>query len=116
MAPGGFERFFELCDERGLRMPEHAAELRALAGAAAAALREAATSESAEVRKRAAGVLAEIGAAVPSPEEVRALRAVEVLAWADTPEARRLLAAWAGGAPGSRLTVAAEGALARTKR
>ena len=31
VTPGGFERFFERCHERGLRVPEDAAALRALA-------------------------------------------------------------------------------------
>lgn len=31
VTPGGFERFFERCDEGGLRVPEDAAALRALA-------------------------------------------------------------------------------------
>ena len=91
--------------------------LRALGGSASAALREAAEqSESAEVRRRTGEVLAEIEAAAPSPDDLRAVRSVEVLEWANTAEARRLLATWAAGAPGARLTAAAEGALKRMSR
>ncbi len=90
-------------------------ELRALGGRAAPVLRVAAKKPgSLEPRLRAARLLAELHKG-PTAEELRALRAVEVLEWADTAEARRLLRAWAKGAPGARLTGAAEAAVGRLK-
>jgi hypothetical protein len=49
-------------------------------------------------------------------EEVRMVRAVEVLERADLPEARRLLVALAGGDTGARLTREAKAALERLDR
>jgi RNA polymerase sigma factor (sigma-70 family) len=49
----------------------------------------------------------------PSPERVRALRAVEALELGRAPEGRRVLERLAGGAAGARLTEAARAALAR---
>ena len=49
-----------------------------------------------------------------SPEELRALRAVELLEQLDTPGARRLLRSLAGGAAGARLTREAKEALDRS--
>src|SRR5262249_57384163 len=89
--------------------------LRQLGGQAAAALREAAQkSDSAEVRRRAQDLLDECEKQL-LPDELRVLRAVEVLEWINTAEARQLLAAWAKGAPGVRLTAAAEDAVRRLK-
>jgi len=67
---------------------------------------------SAELRRRAESLL-EILAAPPSPERLRALRAVEVLEQLATPEARGLLAVLAHGAPEARLTREATAALDR---
>jgi uncharacterized protein with WD repeat len=94
---------------------DRAAEaLRQLGRPAAAALREAREkSASAEVRRRGGNLLAELEESGTPPEELRALRAVEVLEWLDTPEARRLLAQWAGGERGAVLTRAAAAALER---
>jgi hypothetical protein len=87
--------------------------LRDLGGQAEDALREAARKPaSLEARLRATGLLAELSRP-PRGAELRAVRAVEVLEWADTAEARRLLRAWAGGAPGARLTGEAGSALRR---
>jgi RNA polymerase sigma factor (sigma-70 family) len=89
-------------------------ELRRLGRQAAAALREAREkSGSAEVRRRAGGLLAELEKSVTPPEELRALRAVEALELLGTPPARRLLAELARGAPGAALTQAAGAALKR---
>jgi outer membrane protein assembly factor BamB len=52
----------------------------------------------------------------PSPAEVRVARAVQVLEAAGTPEARALLAEWAGGARGPALTEAARRAVERLDR
>jgi hypothetical protein len=48
----------------------------------------------------------------PTPTDARLLRAVEVLAWLDTADARRLLAEWAKGAPGAWLSEAAAAGVA----
>jgi RNA polymerase sigma factor (sigma-70 family) len=91
-----------------------AAGLRQLGRPAAAALREAKEkSASAEVRRRASNLLAELEESPTAPEELRALRSVEVLEWLGTPEARRLLAQWATGERGAVLTQAAAAALGR---
>jgi hypothetical protein len=89
-------------------------ELWLLGRSAAAALREAKEkSPSAEVRKRAGGLLAELEKSATPPEELRALRAVEALELLGTPSARRLLADLARGAAGAALTRAADAALKR---
>jgi RNA polymerase sigma factor (sigma-70 family) len=90
--------------------------LRELGGRAVAALRETAEkAELLETRRRAGRLLAEFTEGPIPPEELRVLRAVEVLEWANTPAARRLLEAWARGAPGARLTGASADALRRLK-
>ena len=52
----------------------------------------------------------------PTAEELRRLRAAEVLESVGTPEARDLLKKLAGGAPGAPLTRDAQGALRRLER
>jgi RNA polymerase sigma factor (sigma-70 family) len=74
----------------------------------AEALREVeAKSTSAEARRRATGLLHEMDAGIIPPRELRALRAVEILAWIATPEARARLLELARGTPDARLTRAA---------
>ncbi len=51
-----------------------------------------------------------------TPEQRRAVRAVQALEHAGTPDARRLLATLAGGIPEARLTREAKAALARLAR
>jgi RNA polymerase sigma factor (sigma-70 family) len=81
------------------------ADLRELGQEAAAALREVvAKPSSAEARRRAEGLLKEMESGVIPPRELRALRAVEVLEWVASPEARAHLLKMAKGAPDSRPT------------
>lgn len=88
--------------------------LRELGGRAVAALREAATNaDLLETRRRAERLLAELTEAPIAAEELRMLRAVELLEWVNTPAARRLLEAWTHGAAGARLTEASADALRR---
>jgi RNA polymerase sigma factor (sigma-70 family) len=88
--------------------------LKELGRSAARALQEAREkSASAEVRRRAGQLLAEIERTVRPPEELRGLRAIETLEWIGTPEARHVLAKLAKGDPGAALTRAAEGTLKR---
>ncbi len=87
------------------------AELGRLAELAAPAMREILRrSPSPEVRRRVEGLLA----GLETGEYVLA-RALEVLERLGTQEARRVLEAMAGGAPGARLTQGARAALERMK-
>lgn len=91
-------------------------ELDAVGGEAVPQLRAVVEkSESAEVRKLAADLLVRIEVSPPKPDEMRAVRAVEVLETLGTPEARAVLAKWATGPAGHRLTVEATAAVARLK-
>jgi RNA polymerase sigma factor (sigma-70 family) len=90
------------------------AELKEHGAVAAAALREVvAKAPSAEARRRAAGLLREVESGALPPRQLRALRAVEVLEWIATPEARTLLAGLTKGAPDARLTREAAAACKR---
>jgi HEAT repeat protein len=81
------------------------ADLRELGPVAAAALRKVvAKSSSTEARRRADGLLRKIAKGATPPRTLRALRAVEVLEWIATPEARSLLLGLTKGAPDARLT------------
>jgi RNA polymerase sigma factor (sigma-70 family) len=92
------------------------AALRREGRPAAAALREAKEkSASAEVRKRAGILLAELEDSPVTGDELRELRAVEVLEGVGTPKARRLLGELARGEPAAVLTRAAEAAIERLK-
>jgi WD40 repeat protein len=68
---------------------------------------------SVEARRRIEQLLERLGGPVQAPEELRALRAVQALEQAGTPEARRLLQTLAEGAAGARLTREAKAALDR---
>jgi WD40 repeat protein len=94
------------------------AELAAVGKAAEPALRKALEGRlSAEARRRVELLVRRLGPApLVSPEVLRVLRAVYALELLGTPEARRVLEALAGGAPGSRLTREARAALARLGR
>jgi hypothetical protein len=67
-------------------------------------------------RRRQIEALLDAPPAVMAGEELRALRAVEVLERIGSPEARRLLDRLAGGAPAARLTRDAKAALDRLNR
>jgi WD40 repeat protein len=89
-------------------------DLREQGPGAAAALREVvARSTSAEARRRAEGMLQDMEHGVLPPRELRALRAVEVLEWIATPEARARLLELTKGAPDARLTREAAAACKR---
>jgi WD40 repeat protein len=80
----------------------------------AAALREvAAKSSSLEARRRAERLVREMEKAGMPPSALRALRAVEVLEWIATKEARARLLELTKGAAGARLTRAAAAACKR---
>ncbi len=94
-------------------------ELERLGEAALSALRGALDGRpTVETRRRLEGLIEkqERQRWSRSPERLRALRAMEVLERAGTPEARRVLEALAAGAPGAWLTQDAKGALTRTGR
>jgi WD40 repeat protein len=69
-------------------------------------------TQSEEVRRRLTTLLA-TWPLPPSPEELRGRRAVQVLEWIGSDEARALLAALAEGVPDARQTRSARGALGR---
>jgi hypothetical protein len=79
---------------------------------AEAALRLALEKDpSAETRRRAEELLASLKG--PSPQRLRVLRAVQLLEWLGTPEARRVLEGLAAGAPEAERTRVAASALMR---
>jgi WD40 repeat protein len=81
------------------------ADLKELWPETAAALRECgAKPSSLEARRRAERIIGEMEKAITPPGALRALRAVEVLEWIATQEARTLLLELAKGAPGAGLT------------
>ncbi len=88
--------------------------LRDVGEAAEPALRKTlAADPSPEVRDRIGALLEALAtaAAVPTPEVLRSLRAVQALGGMGTPEARDLLSKLAEGAPGSRIVREARAAL-----
>src|SRR5262245_7725277 len=92
-------------------------ELEQLAELAAPALQQAlADNASAESRTRIDALLDKVSNAAPAPEQLRVLRAVEVLELIGNAEARGVLKALAGGAPGSVQTEPARRALERVER
>jgi WD40 repeat protein len=71
---------------------------------------------SAEVRHRLTGLLRSLHREAPPPEVLRASRAVEMLEYLGTPEAREVLETLARGAPRARLTWEARASLERLAR
>jgi RNA polymerase sigma factor (sigma-70 family) len=103
-----------LDSERFVDREKATRELEELGGLVEPAVRQAlADNPSAEVRRRLETLLQKMTAITPTPGEVRAVRAVEVLEHVGTPAARRLLADLAGGAAGARQTREAREALRR---
>jgi WD40 repeat protein len=89
-------------------------ELERLGELAGAALHKAlAARPGPEARRRLERLVKKLGGPVASPDALRPLRAVEALEKVGTPEARRVLAALAGGAPEARLAREANAALER---
>jgi WD40 repeat protein len=88
-------------------------ELRRMEFAAAGELRKVLAGQpSLELRRRVEAILQELAEPV-APTHLRAWRAVTVLEQVNTPAARRLLEALAGGAAEARLTQAAQEAVRR---
>jgi WD40 repeat protein len=88
--------------------------LEALGPSAEPALRKAlAAPPGLEVRRRLDRLLERLQGPVRSPEELRGLRAIEVLERIGTPDARQVLKVLAGGAPGARPTREAKRSLQR---
>lgn len=102
-------------DSNAFRTREAAAkELEAAGPVASAALRAAAEkAASAEVRKTAADLLARVDGVPTNPDDLRAIRAVEVMETIGTVGAREVLARWAAGPAGAWLTTEAVSAVAR---
>ena len=91
-----------------------AAALEKLGEMAHPALRKAlANKPTVETRRRIEQVLEATELSEPTPARRQALRAVEVLIQAETPDAHRVLETLASGAPDARLTQAAKAALQR---
>jgi hypothetical protein len=104
----------DLDDERFEVRERASRELGELGGLAEPALRQAlAGRPSAEAKRALTALLDKLAGATPTPEEARALRAVEALEQAGTAAARRLLTDLAGGVPEARLTREAKAALQR---
>jgi hypothetical protein len=93
------------------------AALEALGRVAEPAIRDAVKQpDSAEASSRLIDILRKLTYAVPTAEELRAIRAVEAVERIGTAEAVRLLEAWASGAAGVRLTEEAKAALGRLRQ
>jgi hypothetical protein len=92
------------------------AELEKLAHLARPALeKRLAAKPTLEVRKRIEGLLAKLDGPVTRPDELRGLRAVEVLERIGSPEAKQVLEVIAAGAPGALVTEDARAAVGRLK-
>jgi len=92
-------------------------ELEKLGTSVAAAIRAKLTEKpSLELRQRLEGLLRKFDSPVLSPEQLRAVRAVQVLEYIGTANARQLLDKLAQGAPSFRLSEEAKGALQRLSR
>ena len=110
-------RIAELDDDDFDTREKATKDLEAAGEAAHAALvKVLAAMPSAEVRRRAEEVLAKLDDVAEKPEQIRGLRALEVLELIGTPEARQIVEALAKGVPEARLTREAKGTLLRLDR
>jgi hypothetical protein len=97
----------ELDSNEFARREKAAEELRGFVEQAAPALRKALEGKpSAELTRRARQLLAELEGPVTSPQQLRTLRAVEVLERIGTAESRKVLETLATGAPAQRTSEA----------
>jgi hypothetical protein len=111
---GKLRRLITDLDSESFEARERASrELAALGKAAGPALRRAQEGGSAEVRRRAKALLDRLDVGGRSGEELRGLRAVEVLEYVGTADARQGLAGLAAGPAEARLTREAKAALRR---
>jgi hypothetical protein len=83
-------------------------ELAAIGGRARKAIQAAEKSDSPEARKRAGDLLAALDRRPLTSDEIRELRAIEVLGWMGSPAAWALLDRQSGGDPTSAVTQAAK--------
>jgi WD40 repeat protein len=92
-------------------------ELEKLGGLAEQALRKALLGELAlEVRQRVDKLLLKLTGPLQTPEQLRAVRAVEILEHIGSNSSRRLLKKYAAGAAGARLTEDAKEAVRRLEK
>jgi hypothetical protein len=110
---GRLQRLVAQLDDKSFQSREKAQrELEGLADLAVATLKRAlAAQPSREVQRRIDGILSK--ARAPSRERRQYLRVIDVLEQLATPDAKELLRALSRGAPGTRVTVAAQAALDR---
>jgi WD40 repeat protein len=118
LSDAAIEKIFRKLDSDAFKEREEASkELGELGVAAVAAVKaRLAGSVSAEAKRRLEEFLAAYNTEEIPPDELRALRAVEVLEAIDSPAARKFLIELADGAPGARLTQAAAAAVRRLAR
>jgi hypothetical protein len=115
--PGAVARLVADLDSDRFAVREQAArELAKRAEAARPALERARAIASPETRRRIGELLGRLDSPVPPPEVLRAVRAVAVLEYVGTPEARRVLQGLEKGAPEARLTREARASLERLTR
>jgi WD40 repeat protein len=113
--PGRLARLIVQLDDRRFQKREQATrELEDLGALAEDALKKALEGEpSLELRRRGEALLARLGRVVLTPEQARAVRAVEVLERVGGAEARKLLESLANAPGGSRVSQEARLALGR---
>lgn len=116
--PATVARLVEELDSSQFQTREKASrELGRFGEAAASALRNAKRDGiSLEKKRRIDNLLARLADPIPSPEQLRALRAMAVLEQIGGPETRKLFTRLAAGAAGARLTHEAKAALERLQR
>jgi WD40 repeat protein len=116
--PHRLARLLAELDHEAFKVRESATvELEQLAEQAEAALKKALTDRPPlEVRRRLEEILAKLERDIWSGEQLRTLRAIEVLEYVGTPEAQQVLTPLAGGFTKSRLTQEAKESLERLSR